>query len=129
MALAFRSDRGRFDLLTLILWFRLGITTLRWRRVPALLQLERYRRKQRTSRPHLYFWFMGVEAGGESAGTELKNGIFGMADEAKLPVYAETSVKRNKTVFERIGFNTYHRWKSKDGILEFWFLRRNPIEG
>ncbi|MFM2206170.1 MAG: hypothetical protein RL213_145 [Bacteroidota bacterium] len=129
VALAFRSDSGRFDFLALFLWLRLGITTLRLNRVPALLKREKYRKSVRPSHPYFYIWFMGALPDSRRAAFEFKSGLLDVAAREGLDVYLETSVPRNKTVFERVGFRTYHHWKSPEGDLEFWFMRWLVVSG
>jgi len=121
--LAYRSDRQRFDPWTFLLWLRLGFTTLRIRRIPAILTLEKYRRGRRPSTPHYYIWFMGAMPESDRAAFEIRSGMLDMAKRDGIPIFLETSVKRNHAAFERMGFETYHRWKSQDEKLEFWFMR------
>jgi hypothetical protein len=129
VALAFRSDSGRFDFLSLLLWLRLGITTLRLTRVPALLERESYRKSVRPSYPYFYIWFMGSLPDSQRSGFELKAGLFDVAEKQGLDIYMETSVPRNKAAFERVGFKTYHHWISPEGKLEFWFMRGRKMGG
>lgn len=95
-------------------------------RVPHVLKREGYLKKCRSKEPHLNFWFLGVDPaqkGGNSV-YDLKQGIFKRSEEQNLPILIETSVERNKNVYERFGFYVYHTWQpSKDYTL--WFMRRD----
>lgn len=103
------------------------LTTVRLRAIPKLMKLEKYKKQQRPcSGEYLYFWFFGVEKGGEDAGFELKNAMFDKAVEMKLSLYAETSIKRNKVVYERYGFETYHVYEDEKENLKFWFMKWDP---
>lgn len=129
VVIMFRSDCTETSFRTLSRRFRMAITTLRLKRIPALLRMERYRKLQRPNElPYLYVWFMGVLPDGGPAAIELKNGILKIAQTEALPVYAETSVSRNRPVFERMGFKTYHHWKVPGEELEFWFMK-GPVVG
>ena len=61
-------------------------------------------------------FIFGVKKGGDRAAFELKNYIFQMSQNEKNPILLETSVKRNKLIYERYGFYVYHEWiDSGDG--------------
>lgn len=122
-ALAFRSDDNPFDLWSLLLWLRLGLTTLRLRRIPELLRRERYRKSQRPDTPYFYIWFLGAQPGSGRAAFEMKSGLFAEAARRGLRIYLETSVLRNKQAFERIGFESFHHQPAENGSPEFWFMR------
>ncbi|MFM2135165.1 MAG: hypothetical protein RL021_565 [Bacteroidota bacterium] len=128
-ALAFHSDRNPFDLLSLLLWLRLGITTLRLRRVPELLRREKYRKRIRPEHPYFYIWFLGARPGNDRAAFEMKSGLFGKAKTEGLRIYFETSVFRNKQAFEYAGFETYHHLPASNGSPEFWFMRSQIVAG
>ncbi|MEO9870689.1 hypothetical protein [Ekhidna sp.] len=104
-----------------LIWKAIGIS-----RVPLVLKREGYLKKHRPNEPHLNFWFLGVDPNQKGAGgvQDLKKGIFEFSKRQELPVLLETSVERNKNVYERFGFYTYHIWKqSQDYTL--WFMRRD----
>lgn len=95
-------------------------------RVPHVLKREGYLKKHRPNEPHLNFWFLGVDParkGGRGV-HDLKQGIFRLSAELQLPILIETSVERNKNVYERFGFHVYHTWRpSTDYTL--WFMKRD----
>ena len=95
-------------------------------RVPQVLKREGILKKYRTKEPHLNFWFLGVDPDKKGMGgvMDLKNGIFALAEKQQLPILLETSVERNKNVYERFGFRTYHTWKESDDYT-LWFMRRD----
>ncbi|WP_425392065.1 hypothetical protein [Ekhidna sp.] len=96
-------------------------------RVPHVLQREGYLKKHRLKEPHLNFWFLGVDPirkGGNGV-HDLKHGILKLSSEQNLPILIETSVARNKNVYERYGFRVYHTWKPSTAYT-LWFMKRNP---
>lgn len=96
-------------------------------RIPKILKREKLRNSLRPKDGnYIYFWFMGVEKGGNEAGQELKRGIFNIADKLALPIYLETSVLRNKTVYEKIGFQTFEELFYESGSDPFWMMKREP---
>ncbi len=97
-------------------------------RVPDVLKREAYVKKMRpTDGKFLYFWFFGATNIGKktSAARELKEQIFDWSLRDDLPIYLETSVPRNKRVYEYFGFETYHEWNQPNGGTLF-FMRRSP---
>ncbi|MEP1033054.1 hypothetical protein [Ekhidna sp.] len=98
----------------------IGIT-----RLPQVLKREGYLKKHRPDEPHLNFWFLGVDPHRKGSGgvLDIKHRIFELSKEKQLPILLETSVERNKNVYERYGFHTYHTWKESDDYT-LWFMRR-----
>lgn len=94
-------------------------------RVPFVLQRERYLKKHRSIEPHLNFWFLGVLPNTKkSVGVyDLKKGIFEMSKKLQLPILLETSVERNKTVYEYFGFKVYHSWSPTKNYT-LWFMKK-----
>ncbi|XVJ66108.1 MAG: hypothetical protein HEQ40_08090 [Lacibacter sp.] len=96
-------------------------------KIPVLIQRELHRKSIRpASKPYLYFWFLGVLPEDAGAGFELKNALFAEARKQQLPIYLETSIKRNMHVYERIGFQTYHQWIDEAKKITFWFMKWQP---
>jgi len=104
-----------------------GITSIKWRHIPIVLKTEAYKKSKRPSDiPYLYFWFYGVVKGGDHAARELGDAVFEEARKLQLPIYLETAMERNKLVYERYGFETYHHYKVPNEQIEYWFLRWYP---
>ena len=78
---------------------------------------------------YLYFWFFGVEPGynGRGGASEIKNALFEMSARENLPIYLETSVEKNRRVYERYGFEVYHSWKVENPDITLYFMRREPM--
>ncbi|MFA7274045.1 MAG: hypothetical protein WC044_09255 [Crocinitomicaceae bacterium] len=55
---------------------------------------------------------------------ELKHTVVQIATEKKLPIYAETTVPRLKSLYEAIGFKMYHEMPHPYAPLTVWFLKR-----
>ena len=66
-----------------------------------------------------------MKKGGDRAGFELKNHIFQYSKQEQLPILLETSVERNKDIYERYGFYVYHEWMDSGGGQSLWFMRRD----
>ena len=77
---------------------------------------------------YLYFWFLGITNKGKGgiAIRELKEMIFVESLKQNLPIYLETSVPKNKRVYERYGFETYHEWHDPQSGDLIWLMRRFP---
>lgn len=77
---------------------------------------------------YFYFWFLGITNKGKGgvAIRELKTYLYAESLRKNLPIYLETSVPKNKRVYERYGFETYHEWTDpKTGDI-IWLMRRFP---
>lgn len=77
---------------------------------------------------YLYFWFFGVtnKGKGQIAAKELKDLIFKESLTSGLPIYLETSVLKNKRVYERYQFETYYEWIDEKSNDILWFMRKMP---
>ncbi len=97
-------------------------------RVFSTLARESYLKKHKIDNEFLYFWFFGVKRQGQgtAAAFDLQRRIFELSDQKKLPIVLETSVPKNKKVYERFGFDTYHTWHDDD--INLWFMRRSPLK-
>ncbi len=107
---------------------KLAIKGVTLPRVMEVLKRESYIKKMRPeSGEYLYFWFFGVNSQGigKGAAHEIKNYIFDLSKKEKLPIYLETSVAKNKLIYERYGFETYHTWEDKPKNFELWFMKRD----
>lgn len=125
VALCYRFNTGRFSLKEFLLELRFAIRFIGLSRLPAILAREAYRKKQRPADGnYYYFWFFAALPDAGDAAFELKNGIFDLAKKAGLPIYTETSVERNRKIYERYGFETYHLWQDPKEDVTFWFLKR-----
>lgn len=95
--------------------------------VASVMKREQYIKKYRPQDgSFLYFWFFGASEAGKQkrSAFELKQAIFDLSEKKKLPIYLETSVQKNRRVYERYGFEVYHEWQqTKDRTL--FFMRRH----
>ena len=125
VAICYKFNVRKFSLSELYYELKFSLTSINISRIPKVLKRENYRKKQRPqSGKYLYFWFLGVLSGGGNAVFELRDGIFEMAKNEHLPIYMETAVERNKLIYERYGFRTYHFWNDEKEKIRFWFMKR-----
>jgi hypothetical protein len=74
-----------------------------------------WRRKQEVAALHatwsnyIYCSYLAVRKNARGSGAifELKNRLFQFQQETKLPILVETTIEKNKRVYERIGFRVY----------------------
>ena len=121
----FRKD-GIMDYIDqLLLVFRcIGL-----KRVASVMRREKLVKEHRpASGDFLYFWFFGAnaKAKGRGAALELKEKIFTLAAENNLPICLETSVEKNRRVYERFGFTTYYQWPYNKGQNTLYFMIKHP---
>ena len=122
-ALCFVSDSGSFSLKEVFYEARFALV-IPLKKVIQTLKRESYIKKNRYKGRHLYFWFLGVEKGGGQAVFELRDHLFDLSEKEQLPILLETSVKRNKEVYERYGFKVYHTWQDSGNGKALWFMMR-----
>lgn len=125
VALCYQFNKGGFSLKEFILKLRFAVYYIGLVRLPGILAREAYRKKQRhADGNYFYFWFFAALPDAGKAAFELKNGIFELSRKAELPIYIETSVERNRQIYERYGFETFHKWEPSKEKVTFWFLRK-----
>ena len=93
-------------------------------------KLESLIKKNRASDVEfLYLWFFGVadEALGTTNGRDLMKFIFKMSFDQKLPIYLETSLRRNTIIYKRFGFEEYNVFETGKKDLIMWYMKR-PFE-
>lgn len=105
-----------------------GFKVIGYMRIPGVLKRQSYLKKQLPQdQPYYYFWFFGIakNARGAEAGTasELKEKVFTAAANDRLPIYTETSIRKNKVVYERYGFQVFHEWKINENST-MWFMKK-----
>lgn len=108
----------------------LAFTAIGIERIFKVLKRDIYVKSKRPgSGDYLYFWFFGVsnEGKGQGAAYELQKTVFDEAEKQKLPIYLETSIAKNKRVYERFGFETYHTWDYKSEGITLWFMKNEKF--
>lgn len=75
----------------------------------------------------LYCSIIAVAASDKNLDTiiELRDFLYEQSEKLKLPIYVQTSLRRNKILFERYGFKSYLSIQNKDADYTLWLLRRD----
>ena len=129
VAICFPEHQVKFSFKVFISELKFLLFSVPLSYLPKLQIIESHRNKCRSHHDdYLYFWFFAALKGGEDAGYELKHAIFELAETQHLPIYAETTVRKNKVVYERFGFETYHHWHSPFNKVDYWFMRYVPTQ-
>ena len=123
VAFFYRSSLKIFSLKEIYYEIRFALS-IPFSRVVETLKRQTYLKKHRYQGEHFYFWFFGVEKGGDKAGFELKDYLYQLSADEQLPIVLETSVKRNKVIYERYGFKIYHIWENYSDKDVLWFMIR-----
>ncbi len=127
VAICYCPDNGKPSIFELLYEFYFGITSIKISHIPTVLKSEAYKKSKRpTSSTYLYFLFYAVVQDGENAARELRDAVFEEAQKLMLPIYLETAEERNKLVYERYGFVTYHYRKVPKENIAYWFLKWEP---
>ncbi|MCM4160755.1 hypothetical protein FHG64_04805 [Antarcticibacterium flavum] len=95
-----------------------------------ILKSQSYIKNQRPKEgEYLYCWFWGILADARGAdtqtGKEMKDEFYRRAEKFKLPLYAETRMRQNAIVYQRFGFELFHKWNHPSGDT-MYFLRYIP---
>lgn len=101
-----------------------------FRNAIKILKSQSYIKNQRPKEgEYLYCWFWGILADARGAdtqtGKEMKDEFYRRAEKYKLPLYAETRMRQNALVYQRFGFEQFHKWKHPSGDT-MYFLRYIP---
>lgn len=127
VACCYTFNQKYFSFMALFYKIKMILCVIGITQIIHVAKREKYRIKQRPiDRNYLYFWFFGVIENGDRAAWELVHEIFRIADTAGKEIYAETTLKRNRIIYERFGFETYHELVDERNGLTFWFLKRKP---
>ena len=99
----------------------------------AISKRQSYIQNQRPKNDKYMYWeFTGVNPnyqGNDSAtfsAKELRDQVFNDAFERQLPMFTETSIRKNMVVYRRYGFEIYHEWEMPDGST-MWFLKYDTL--
>ncbi|UXX78288.1 hypothetical protein N7E81_13075 [Reichenbachiella carrageenanivorans] len=126
VAICYKFNSHKENLLDYWNQLVLAITAIGIERIFKVIKRDHYVKSKRpASGDFLYFWFFGVSDAGKGHGAahELKKAVFAEAEKQNLPIYLETSIAKNKRVYERYGFETYHTWDYKSEGITLWFMR------
>ena len=124
VALFYKNDKRMFSLLELYYEVRFGLFSIRFNKILEVLRRESYRKSKRPKKEtYYYFWFLGVLKDGANAGFELNKELINIARKENTPIYLETTLERNKKIYERIGYVTFDSWKDDSKRIKFWFLK------
>ncbi|PKP02398.1 MAG: hypothetical protein CVU11_12140 [Bacteroidetes bacterium HGW-Bacteroidetes-6] len=107
----------------------LAIKAIGLSRLPSILKREAFLNSKRPkSGEYLYMWFLGVSPGFHDghAASELKDTVLELSDKQGLPIYLETSIEKNRRVYERFGFEIFDTWHEEDQGVLVYFMRRMP---
>ncbi len=127
LAIFYRYNERKEDLIDYWNQVKLAFKAIGLFRSLGILKRENYMAQQRPKDGNFfYFWFFGVsnKARGSRAAYELRDEIFKLSSQLKLPLYMETSVPQNQKVYERFGFETYHTWNQPGNGEPLWFMRK-----
>lgn len=127
--LAYKSESKLTLLSMLKLYIKLIHSCIGWNRLPSVLYRQYCLGKLKPTEKHIYCLMLAVKNNTHGMNTvfELKNGLYEMSKKQNLTVYAETSLEKNKTIYERFGFITHNAFKMRRSDFTIWFLKRNPV--
>jgi hypothetical protein len=98
-------------------------------RALKIMKRDKIIQQKRPKENILYFWMLAVdpEVRGIQAMKEIRDEIYELSEKLNMPIYAETTVDRNKVMYERYGFETYDTWYDNEKDTNVYFMYR-PIK-
>lgn len=130
IAIIYRYNEIKMNLKEYLMQLQLAKKAFGLSRSFMINNLESLIKKNRASDvDFLYLWFFGVadEALGTTDGRDLMKFIFQLSFDQKLPIYLETSLKRNQIIYRRFGFEQYNILHTGKDDLTMWYMKR-PYE-
>lgn len=127
VAIIYRNNFVKMNLYEYSLQAGLALKTFSLLRALKVNKLESLVKKNRETKvDFLYLWFFGVadEGLGTDDGRDLMKYIFKLSFDLKLPIYLETTLKRNNIIYKRFGFEDYKVLNTGIGDLNFWYMVR-----
>ncbi len=106
---------------------KMFVTALEWKRLFAILKMEKELEQFRPNQEaYLYVWVLGTikEHKGGPQARALRDALFDIAQQAQLPIYAETAFDQNYRVYQRFGFEAYHTQHYPNIPLTIRFLKK-----
>ena len=97
-------------------------------RLPQVLRAIATIESNHPKEPHWYLPFVGVEPErqGRGIGTALMRPIVERCDDQRLPAYLEATTPRNRTCYERQGFEVTEEFRFPKGGPPSWRMWREP---
>jgi hypothetical protein len=94
-----------------------------------ILAIITHIRKIRSYKPadadYLHFWFLGSTKDSDLRSSRcFIEELLKIAERKRIPVYAETTLPKNETVFKRFGFQTYQKLVNQDLNLTTFLMKR-----
>lgn len=126
-ALCFSSEEKGFFPAELIAEVKFGLAVSLFKSLQTLSRQNRLSRK-RVSEPHLYFWFFGALKKNNGGAYEVMRELFDESLKKNLPIVAETSIEKNKRVYERFGFVVYHVFEDNKGPKLYMMIRQPSVK-
>ncbi len=95
-----------------------------------LIKREKILNQVSQEKNYFHLWFIGVcsEMQGQGAGSQMLSDIKIICREKSLPIYLETSNKRNLVFYERNGFKLYKKMRLPMDDFDLYFFKWNPEE-
>ena len=127
VAICYEYNKKKKDIIDYFNEFKLFISALSMKRIHRILS---HTKRIENTRPKdgqfMYFWFFGAkpEKLKHNSAKELYLNILKLAKKKHLNIYAETTILKNKNVYERFGFEVYKQWFNPHSGINVWFMRK-----
>ena len=128
VALCYLNSKSKNNLSDTLSKLILILASFSIRKLPEIQRHIKYINEQRPESEYLYFWFLGAinDSKQKSTTRQLIYDVFNWCEAERLPIYAETTMIKNKKVYEHFGFETYREWHNPELDITVWFMRKKP---
>ncbi|MBD0333528.1 MAG: GNAT family N-acetyltransferase [Chitinophagaceae bacterium] len=108
--------------------FKLGLASFNRFYYRIVSTLDKKHAEIMGTTPHWYGWMIGVtdKCQHKGIGATLMNHCFNIADEAELPIYLETSVEQNVSLYHHKEFRIVDTEEIAEGKFKLYFMIRQP---
>lgn len=109
------------------LYFFFVISVIDVLKIVEMIKLQRLIKRKMPNVPHLYCLIMAVHPEEKSTQTiiQMRDFLFEQSKQQQLPIYIQTSLRRNKILFERYGFECYDTVVNTSANYTLWLLKRD----
>lgn len=98
------------------------------RRAKEIIRREKYIKQHRPEGDYLYFWMVAVDTDVKGIDTmkEITYWAQELSNKMNIPLLAETTMEKNKVVYERYGYQVYHTWDVPKKDFKVYFMIKYP---
>ncbi|WP_299763508.1 hypothetical protein [uncultured Dokdonia sp.] len=109
------------------LYFFFVVSVIDIFKIIEMMKLQRLIKRKMPNAPYLYCLIMAVHPEEKRTQTiiQMRDFLFEQSKQQQLPIYIQTSLRRNKILFERYGFECFDTVVNTSANYTLWLLKRD----